>query len=335
LGRNSGNPRHDPIPAPAFRKNRAEEDFLASLNRCLVPLEASLMNRAVEIVPVLFILGLPRSGTTLLSQLLASSTSLGYVSNFGAKFWDVPLVGARLAKGLAVDAEWASSFHSTFGRTHGPREPHEFGYFWSRHLGYRELAEPDERQRRSVDWPRLRSILWHLCATQHAPFFFKNVLLNWHARELHEHVTKSCFVRIKRNRIEVARSLLRMREQFMGSRERWVSAKPRRFAELRDKPYWEQIAGQVLHLEASLSAEWTNLSPERKLEFDLHDVRLRPAAVVAAILDLLRGQGAEVAARGDSLPRFSESVETLTESRDDERLIAAFERLEYAKRVDD
>jgi ABC-type oligopeptide transport system ATPase subunit len=45
-----------------------------------------------------FIVGLPRSGTTLLSQLLAYSLDAGYTTNFAARFWLAPVHGLRLGR---------------------------------------------------------------------------------------------------------------------------------------------------------------------------------------------------------------------------------------------
>ena len=41
-----------------------------------------------------FIVGLPRSGSTLLQQILISRYSVGYVSNIVGKFWGNPMVGS-------------------------------------------------------------------------------------------------------------------------------------------------------------------------------------------------------------------------------------------------
>jgi hypothetical protein len=321
-----GNPRRDPLPTRTFRKNEAEEEFLEALNGQLVPLEDVLRRELGNGPPILFILGLPRSGTTLLSQLLACGTSLSYVNNIAARFWAAPTVGAYFAATLSSEG-WISSLRSTFGRTEGPLEPHEFGYFWSRHLGYRELIEPDSQQRQSIDWPHLRDILWNMCSARGVPFFFKNVLLNWHASELHANIPRSCFVWIKRDRVAVAQSLLKMRQEFMGSRDCWASVKPRDFESLRERPYWEQIAEQVARLERTLFEQWSGLSDDRKLQVKLDDVCREPVGMVGAIVDLLNQQGCEVSLLSERLRALELSRKTEVREPDDLQLIAALGRI--------
>ena len=41
--------------------------------------------------PIIFIVGVPRSGTTLLSQLLIEHLDIGYINNHIAKYWMAPL----------------------------------------------------------------------------------------------------------------------------------------------------------------------------------------------------------------------------------------------------
>jgi hypothetical protein len=50
-----------------------------------------------------FVLGVPRSGTTLTSQLLAYCLDAGYVNNAAARFWLAPVHGIRLARLIAGD----------------------------------------------------------------------------------------------------------------------------------------------------------------------------------------------------------------------------------------
>ena len=40
--------------------------------------------------PIIFVMGLPRSGTTPLVQLLVQKFKLGYVTNLVARFWESP-----------------------------------------------------------------------------------------------------------------------------------------------------------------------------------------------------------------------------------------------------
>ena len=87
-----------------------------------------------------FIVGLPRSGSTLLQQILISRYSVGYVSNIVGKFWGNPVVGSILHNSLCEN-EYFSNFYSEYGNTKGPFEPCEFGWFWKRALDIDLVSE--------------------------------------------------------------------------------------------------------------------------------------------------------------------------------------------------
>src|SRR5665213_31108 len=80
-----------------FGKDLAREKRLAALNELLAPVEAELERHySAPRFPVTFVLGPPRSGTTLTSQLLAQSGLFGIISNFAARFWRAPALGLRI-----------------------------------------------------------------------------------------------------------------------------------------------------------------------------------------------------------------------------------------------
>ena len=80
--------------------------------------------------PVTFIVGVQRSGSTFLNQLLINNFHFTYPNNLVARFWDTPFVGVALSKSLKLSGE--VPFVSDLGYTEGINSPHEFGYFWKK-----------------------------------------------------------------------------------------------------------------------------------------------------------------------------------------------------------
>ena len=111
-----------------------------ALNDALAPLEQALIEEfEAPTEPLVFIVGAPRSGTTLLTQLLISQYEIGYVSNLIARFWKAPYLGLLLAKEIRdPDRPPDVGFSSDRGFTSGYEGPHEFGYFWRRWFDYQE-----------------------------------------------------------------------------------------------------------------------------------------------------------------------------------------------------
>lgn len=112
-----------------YLKDPVEENFTRQVNEALLQLEKSTYHDCTIKHPFIFVFGLPRSGTTLLTQLLASTLNLGFINNFVARFWLAPVTGIRLARSLKLESQ-ANSFRSEFGATAGLGDIHEFGYFW-------------------------------------------------------------------------------------------------------------------------------------------------------------------------------------------------------------
>ena len=81
-------------------KNRSANTAFASLNENLQKVQQQLYNTITEDQTSIHIIGAPRSGTTLLSQLLLSYTQVGYINNLIAAFWNAPLYGIHLSKKL-------------------------------------------------------------------------------------------------------------------------------------------------------------------------------------------------------------------------------------------
>ena len=66
----------------SYTKPKKEEDFLAQLNENLADQEENLYKDYEIDFPFIFVFGLPRSGTTLITQVIAQSLNIGYINNF-------------------------------------------------------------------------------------------------------------------------------------------------------------------------------------------------------------------------------------------------------------
>ena len=127
---NEGIENENLLRAEKYRKNEDEESFLIRLNNNLARTEHLYFQPVQEQLPNIFIIGAPRSGTTLLSQLITFVLDIGYINNFIARFWEAPLQGIRLSNIINTNLRQIS-FNSTHGVTSNLNGPHEFGYYWT------------------------------------------------------------------------------------------------------------------------------------------------------------------------------------------------------------
>jgi hypothetical protein len=318
--------RKEPELTVAYRKDQEEEKFLQRFNNILAPFQEEDYQDLPEVYPTLHIIGVPRSGTTLLSQLVSAHLRVGYINNLIAAFWRAPVYGIRLSKKL-IPPGMPSSYQSTFGRSMQINEPHEFGYFWSSLLNYEEMLQQDEAFAERINWERVRLILTNMTHAFGRPVAFKSVLLCWHIAHMQSVLPKSCFVRIRRDPVQNAISLLYYREQFLGSVERWVSLKPAEYQWLKDKPYWQQVVGQIYYLEKATTAQIEKVNGHNVLEVTYAELCDDPKRVLLKIQDLLTRNGTEVELINPP-ERFHVS-ERAARSREEYRLIESTVREFY------
>jgi len=219
----------------------------------------------------MFVLGVPRSGSTLVSQLLASSLFVGYPDNIVARFWLSPVYGLRLSKiFLNGQREW--SFNSDYGRTTNLADPHEFGYFWFYHLRLKENKAPDPETYYSVDWEKILTLIKNMAAANESAMMFKSLQMGWYANECGKHFKKAYFILIERDPIDNAISLLRMREKKIGSKDSWASMKPRIYEKLKEFDVHTQVAGQVYWLKKEFAEQLSLVDPDRVIRVSYQEV---------------------------------------------------------------
>lgn len=269
--------RRDPDLLPAFAKDEAHETFLAAVNARLEPLERERLRDLPEVHPTLFVFGAPRSGTTLLHQVLAAHLDVTYIHNLAARFYKAPCTGLRLGAAL-VPPRLTSDFTSRYGRTANAAGPHEFGYFWTHWLRLRELREPSEAERDAVDWAGLRRTIVNMAAVFDRPVLFKPLMVGWYQRHLHRALPRSLFLWIQRDPLQTAISIFEMRREMLGDAGKWMSlipagADPTRSAE-------EQVAAQLAGIERAFAAEFEQLPAASRLKVSYERLCTDPAAVV-------------------------------------------------------
>jgi hypothetical protein len=197
-------------------------DWLESLNTQYSEkqIENQLDGSAYDSV---FVVGAPRSGTTIFSQFLFSHFDLGYVSNLMACFWGAPVTGALLSEKLLVGRKTLSTI-SDFGSTPNINDSHEFGRFWRNMLGYSGM-----QQKIAVDSRELRSLAEKLDSVSKVfrrSVGYKVFQLGWHILEFQELRPDTKWIWIERSVEANAMSILHLREKLHNDRTVWASARP-------------------------------------------------------------------------------------------------------------
>ncbi|MCP4003694.1 MAG: sulfotransferase [bacterium] len=269
---------------PGRAKSASYEAVVAEVNAALA--EFGDDSSAAPKSPVLFIVGPPRSGSTLLHQILACTGGFGVVTNFIARFFANPAFGARVQ---TLAGPWLGAAHTGFrsnaGTTSNWAEPHEFGYFWEHHFPFSEHHEPSLDELADVDVVRLATHLGQLERSLGRPLLLKNLLLSFVLPFLAEHFPTAVFVQLHRPLLPVAQSILRVRKETYGSDIAWWSVRPRDAEAFLEESAPEQIAYQIERVLEAIRRARQTMSTTRWLDVDYQAMCAAPAQTAARLAE--------------------------------------------------
>jgi hypothetical protein len=223
-------------------------EFIRMLNNDLGTLERILETEEDERFLNIFILGLPRSGTTLLTQVIFNNLDVMCTNNVIAKFWKTPLVGAYLSK-ITLGSQKSDSYCSVYAKTKYPWDPHEFSWFWNDLMNIKDITKYNiTEEANRIDWERVRTKLVNLNKVLEAPMVHKPLeLIGYHLEKFASLFEKALFIYIDRDALDVAYSLTEARLYRYSDISVWWGSYPpiKNYSTIADQPYNIQIAIQV------------------------------------------------------------------------------------------
>ncbi len=235
-----------------YKKDSACEDLFEIMNKALIPRERELLKGFdTPHLPVIFIVGAQRSGTTLLMQLMIQSFKLSYPNNFIARYWDVPFFGAMLYESFVRDIELQqTSLSSDLGYTKGLNGPHEFGYFWKKWFPW-ESWESMDVKRKDYDIFKRQLAAWEGISGN--PLLFKNIVqMDFKISAIKKILPDAFFIFLKRDLIYNVQSTYQSRIKLFGDEREWFGAKPPGFYNYLELPVLEQIAMQIVDTNSTI-----------------------------------------------------------------------------------
>ena len=290
-----------------FAKDEGMEAFLLSLNQRLQTADIFTPAPIVQAneLPIVYIVGVPRSGTTLLSQLVSKYLGVGYINNLIARFWLRPSVGVALSNSLlGREGDQQVSMDSRHGTTAGVSNPSEFGYFWRYwlNLDVSPTHHLSSDLLQALDHQGLKNVLEdEILAPFSRPAVFKNVICGFHAKYLSNLHEKSLFVYVQRNLIETSSSILKVRKERLGDYRSWWSLKPSAYLACQKDDPVEEVAMQALACRREMEKEVFQ-SGVRAIGFRYEEICANPKSVLETIRSQLSNMGAAVALE-DGVPQ--------------------------------
>lgn len=218
--------------------------------------------------PPTFIIGAPRSGSTLFYQTLVNAFRFGYLSNLHCHFYGCPYLLQRLLGRWLSQAQ--SPYQSQHGHVDGLMSPSECGQFWYRWFRRRPQYVPLEEVN-MCHLHSLRRVLIGLTDAFGLPLLFKNMLCALRLQPLSTLLPEARFLFINRSPLWTAQSLLLVRQQVHGDKHTWWSMEPPEVNSLRYLSPEEQVVRQVDSIHRLILNERERAGPERFLEVRFED----------------------------------------------------------------
>ncbi len=271
---------------------RWRRSFWLYLNTVLAKLETLEDGDNALPHPPIFIIGAPRSGSTLLYQTLVEALDVGYLSNLHCRFFGAPALVERWL--FPHIARPATDFSSEYGRTRGHTAPSECGDFWYRFFPHQPQAVT------SIPAPKaraMRAAIAHLIVAAQRPFLFKNLINSLRLLPLARVLPEASFIVIHRDPLANARSLLIARKRAYGDYRPWWSARPAQIEDIEHLPPHQQVVEQIIAIHEAINAARLIIGPQRFLDIQYEHFCEDVQSSLERISHFLFAQGASPLAR--------------------------------------
>ncbi|VAW70477.1 hypothetical protein MNBD_GAMMA09-2158 [hydrothermal vent metagenome] len=244
-----------------------------------------------------FIIGPPRSGTTLLGQIVCHAFDVSYIPNMAIRMRHIyngypPIVTAsKIAKLLGYTSNTDEKYESYYGSSSVLGGSSDSDFIWRDVLpmGYLEKGDLSDQHQRYI-----HRITAGLEKVFNKPFIDKCVGHSLRIPALLEIFPEALFIRCKRNPLAVAQSVYFGRTRSEWTRKTWLTPHARGYEALFQKDLLEQCAGQQYLFEKDIDAGLSQVDPERVIEVDYDDVCRQPEKELQRIYDLMHQHNIEV-----------------------------------------
>lgn len=244
-------------------------------NRIASPLDRLAAGAGVRGSSAVFVVGLPRSGTTLVYELITQAFELAFLTRAFAYSFGLPNISTRLTRRFTRSP--AAHYQSDYGRIPGRFAPAENHAIWERWFPADPVLGhymPAERLARDACESASR-MLDSMTAIAKRPFVFKNVYFTMSLPALLRALPGARFVVVQRPLESVCASVYRLRAT-MG--KRWWSVRPPLIDEVTGADAFEQSIFQCVRTSQILEREMSSLPRDRCLIADYEDICRAPEA---------------------------------------------------------
>jgi len=234
---------------------------------------------------LIFVIGAPRSGTTLLYQLITEAFDVGYISNSHARFFG----------GISYVEKWKrplqqripSDFQSFHGQTKGPTTPSECGKYWYQFF-QRTPAYETMKQFSSRSSEQLRASLSRISNAFGKPVVFKNVMNSARLQVLSALFPEAVFVICVRELVDNSHSIIEAKQQALGRIDVWWSLEPKGFEAFESASPEIQAVQQVKLCQKMIREDISSHDSSKVLEIKYESLCDHPVETTDRLFGFLK-----------------------------------------------
>jgi hypothetical protein len=281
-------------------------------------------------MPIVLVGGAPRSGTTILDQVLFRSLPVTCFNNLTAVFPRAPIMANRLFGPLLRPPR--ESLRNYYGRTSGFANRNDGLSLWDRWLGNDRYRPPEHLDGATAD--DMRRFFGAYEAAFGRPICNKNNALAICADVVASALPTAHFICVRRQALHNVQSLLVTRETIQGRREAPYGVGDPRYDARKDADPIEAVCAQVLYTERRMEELQRKLGPARFWVLDYEDFCRAPHVVVERVADEILKIPLDRAAVRAALPPLEITNRIRVSPHEREQIEATLARL-AARRADD
>lgn len=267
--------------------------------------------------PPIFIIGAPRSGTSLLYELMVTRYRFAIISNLAHRFYLTPLAASRLGKSW-IQA-WRGNFESRYGHIAGWGAPNEGGWVWRRWLRDGDWTDGAAFPKRHMSGPR--RLVSGLSSIFGAPFLNKNVMHSNRLLLMQRIWPDALYIHVRRDVTDNARSIVRAERKDGGpvpDAENWWSVRPSIAENYVGSSDVVRAVAQVIGVDADIKRDMQVIGTEYMWVIDYSDMCDDPRRVLEGVAKFLEGRGVNLQRKGEIPARFSPPPSKMLDADDDE-----------------
>lgn len=267
--------------------------------------------------PPVFIVGTPRSGTTIVYLHLVNKFQFSYFSNLSKRFSMFAIPSALIGRAFF---RYAPTQHSRFGVTGGAMGPSDGWRVFHRWFPRNGTLEQGKKHglHELKNIVRMHEIIFD------APFINKNNANSVRIHALAELFPDALFVHVHRHPLDAVLSLLdARRKQQIGIDEWWGPAPPELLGQ-RFSSEENQVVRQVVGLERIITDYFAQLPQSQTISIAYEDFCRNPDGLCRCVDDFYEEKGYTIKLRPDPVP--DEYAISSKVSQYDSALIEAIER---------